>query len=512
MASEDELKIWVKGLTPSEKRFISLIGRARSGSASQLLELFDWLNKSHEGETIPNKASFRANLPTLVVRLRELMLDSLRLLHKENDVNAILRTHLDEIAILQNKKHWQAAARQLRKTKKLAYETSRYSYVLQCIEAERTQTQQLPPDQISTGFSTLQKEEEVAMEKLQTLSELRFRHDSILALAQQFPFSRNPKIIEQAKALADIANGHFHNENYLENALAVNTLGIRDLFLRTPKPAIERYRYLLDAWKTKNEWQADQSALLMTVCKYYQNVCFYSTVSPGLVHSNLMSLKGFEGLPTEKLRSFRETMFHHKFILSLNSGNLDLALSMIPEIEDWLKSNAIHLSETQLLPFLCNFLVTEFLTEHFTEANKYLQRILNLPNRKSRVDIREFALVLQPVIQYELGNTSLNEYLTRSGKRHFSKNEMSRDFELAVLKSIELLMNTNDKKQKKLVLQQFITDLEKLNENQKSSIPLLGLNEIYMWAVSRKNNIPLREIFMDEVKKAHALADSDTFR
>lgn len=510
MAAEDELRSWVKTLAPSEKRFINLIGKARAGSGSQMLELFNWLNKAADGETIPAHASFRANVPTLVVRLRELLLDSLRLLHKESDVNAVLRTSLDEIAILQHKKLWTAAARQLRKTKKQAMETSRYTYVLQCIEAELVQVKSLPPGEVSTAYAQLQLEEHVAMDRHKVLQELRFRHDSILALAQQFPFSRDPAIMDQAKALADsdVVHAQLNSKSYLENALAVNTLGIRDLFLFSPETAIERYRCLLDSWRTKNKWQADQSDLLMTICKYYQNACFYSTVSPALVHSNLMSLKGFEGLPPEKLRAFRETMFHHRFIHSLNTGNLDFVRDMIPEIEEWMKQEADYLSETQQLPFLCNFLVAEFLAENFPAANKLITRILNLPNRKTRVDIREFALVLQPVVQFELDNDELNEYLTRSRKRHFSKGKTGSGFELTVLRNIELLMRAGKNGEQKIILGQFIAELQKLSDDHAGSIPLLGLNEIYMWSVSRKNNIPLPEVFLDEVKKAHALAET----
>jgi hypothetical protein len=505
-----ELKKWVRSLTPSEKRFVNLIGKARAGSGSQSLELFEWLNKSGEGELIPAKASFRSNLPTLAVRLRELILDSLRLLHKDKDVNAGLRTSLDEIAILQNKRHYQAAGRQLRKTKKQAYEASRYTFVLQCIEAELIQAQQLPTDQAVSLLLELREEEQAVISKYKALCELWSRHDSVLALAQQFPFSRNPKIIEKLLELVDEAVIHeqLHPDLYLENALIVNTLGIRDLFLREPQIAIERYRRLLNKWKIKKEWQADQPGLLMTICKYYQNACFFSTVDPDIVHSDLLSLKSFEGLPVEELRTFRETMFHHKFILALNSGNPDIAISMIPEIEEWMKSEASCLSETQVLPFLCNFSVAEFLAENFVATNKLLTRILNLPNRKARVDIREFALVLQPVVHYELGNIRLNEYLTRSGKRHFSKNVTKRSFEMLVFNNIELLMQASEGRQKKTILQQFITELQMLNDKQFHAVPLLGLNEIYMWAVSRKNNFPLRQVFMEEVKKAHELAEN----
>jgi hypothetical protein len=510
MAQANELQQWVKTLSPSEKRFISLIGKARAGSASQVLELFDWLNSSDEEEEIPAAAGFRSNLPTVSARLRELILDCLRLLGKDSDINATLRTHLDEVAILQSKKQWHAASRLLRKGKKLAYETSRYSFLLQFIELELQQIKQLPQNEAGSAFSELYREENEVLIKRENLRELRYRHDSLLMLARQFPFSRNPKIESQAIAFANVqlVNDNLGSDSYLENALAVNILGIRDQFLHTPEPAIKRYRDLLNKWKDKKDWQADQPDLLMTICKYYQNSCFISNFDPDILHSDLLFLQDFDGLPVEQLRAFRETMFHHKFIQSLNNGHLDTARALIPEIEEWLNREEAHLKETQVLPFLCNFCVAEFLAENFAGANKYITRILQIHNKKARIDIRDFALVMQPVVHYELGNYSLNEYLTRSGKRHFGKTEKQRNFQLLVLQNIELLEKSAEAKARNKVLEKFISSLEKLTGERSSTVPLLGLNEIFMWAISRKTNKPIPEVFMEEVKKVQASAEN----
>lgn len=515
MPVEDKLLQWINTLTRSEKRLISLIGKARAGSRSQVLELFDWLNKANPGDIVPPEATFAGNLPTLAVRLRELTLDCLRLLNKEENINATLRTGLDEIAILQSKKQWSTAARLLRKIKKLAYDNSRYSNVLQCIEAELQQAQQLPPNEIAATLAQIRGEEEKVIGLHKTLRDLRFRHDAILALAKQFPFSRDAEITAQVNFLSngDAVTKHLSdNSPYIENALAVNVLGMRDLFMRQPEPAIKRYSKLLNLWKTKHEWQEDQSDLLITICKYYQNVCFFSTVSPGKVHSELLALKGFDGLSPEKLRSFRETMFHHRFIHQLNTAKIDRVIEMIPEIDKWLNEEQKNLTESQVLPFLCNMLVAEFLSGDFAKTNSRLNQILSLPNKNVRVDIREFALVLQLVVQYELGNVSLNEYLTRSGKRHFGKNETLHHFELAVIRCIEQLIKTNDKKLVKKNLDHFLNELDVLRNKHTQTVPLLGINEITMWAISRKTGQPLPDVFVNEVKKAHAAANSDELK
>src|ERR1044072_2091527 len=99
METLEELKKWVDSLSTAEKRFVTLIGKARAGSSlSQQLKLFDWLNRARENELDSPPAEFLKNLPTVSMRLKDLMLDGLRLLHKEDNTEAMLRTTLDEIA------------------------------------------------------------------------------------------------------------------------------------------------------------------------------------------------------------------------------------------------------------------------------------------------------------------------------------------------------------------------------------------------------------------------------
>ncbi|MGL5891456.1 MAG: hypothetical protein ACRC3B_16320, partial [Bacteroidia bacterium] len=266
MSPAEDLKKWVKTLTSAEKRFVTLIGRARAGTGSQLLDFFDWLNQAGENERAPVNAAFTVNIPTLAVRLRELILDSLRLLAKDANTDAVLSHTLEDALILSRKKLHQPAARLLRKAKNLACETSRHAFAAQCIEVEMKLLRILPPDQLETKLAELRTEELAIQKKQQLLSELIFRHETLLALAKQFPFSVNPKIAERVVKLANYSFDEAHDSvGYIENALTVNIAGIRDLYLRNPEPAIERYRQLLKNWQLHLDWQADQPELLMTV-------------------------------------------------------------------------------------------------------------------------------------------------------------------------------------------------------------------------------------------------------
>lgn len=504
MEPAEELKKWVKCLSTAEKRFIKLLGKARSGAnTSQQLELFDWLNKSDTNEAFPAKAKFLQNLPTVSNRLKDLILDGLRILHKENDTDALLRTTLDEIAILQQKKLNPIAIRQLKRAKKLALDSCRYGFVLQCIEWEQKIAQLLNAGDIGETLKKLHEEENLVLKKLTELRELQNRHDLLLALVRQFFYHRDAQVLQQVQDLSESEIVHRLSETggYLEQALAVNLLGMKNLYERKPQEALLRYQKLLQKWKANPEWQTDQTSLLLNICKFYQSACFYSPVNWKEAKEYIAMVNDFKGLSPDANRDFQRMLYHNQFTLALNTGNFDSVKTLIPEIDQWLLREAKYFTEIQTLPFLCNFAVAEFLSGNFSSANKIVIRILNMPNKKARKDIREFALVLQAVLQFELVNTGLNEYLTRAGKRHFSKTSFEINFELAVFKHLEVLVRKESPGLMKQSLNKLISELDALAAQLPDGIPLLGLNEIRIWAESKLTGQSLREIFLQEVRK-----------
>jgi hypothetical protein len=212
-------------------------------------------------------------------------------------------------------------------------------------------------------------------------------------------------------------------------------------------------------------------------------------------------LSDFKGLSPDARCDFDRMLYHNQFTLALNSGKLDSVSTLIPEIENWLQREAHRLSESQVLPFLHNFAVAEFLCKNYKAANKIVTRILNLPNKDARTDIRQFALVLQVILHYELEHDSLSEYLARAGKRRFSKTSSEINFELAVIQHLDVRVRKNSPHAIESSLDQLIRELDQLAEKSAESIPLLGLNEIRMWAESKKTGVPLRTVFLDAVKK-----------
>lgn len=504
MDSLEEMKKWMESLSVAEKRFIKLLGRARSGkSESQQLAYFDWLNRAESLEQFPTDAKFTHNLYTVTNRLKDLILDSLRLLNKEHDTDAILRTALDEMAILMQRKLFTALTRQLKRTKRLALERSRYGFALQCIQMEQEVARAQGGNHGLESLQNLRAEEIDILQRQNELHELRYRHDLMQARTSQMLVPRKSSELQDLREIAapELVERLYATGNYLERILAANILGVSNWLEGNPMLAIHRYAALLTEWNAHPEWQNDQGAILFYTCHCFQATCFYSPLSVKEVEPYMALISDFRGLPSDLARNFRRMLYHSQFVFVLNLGQLDRLPALIAEIDGWLAQNTPPLTEARILPFLHNSLMAEFITSDHARAKLRIQSILNMPNRKVREDIREFALVLQAIIQYEMGEESLNEYLVRAGKRHFKKHSREQEFELAVFGYLEKALNTPHRDQLQPEIEKLIAQLDRLADQQPEAVPLLGLTEIRLWAKSKQLGLPLKEVFLEAVRE-----------
>ncbi len=502
LEAPEELKNWVETLTKAEKRFIKLLGKARAGNAdSQQLELFDWINQAEPNAHIPENAKFRNNLATVSNRLKDLILDGLRLLNKVEDTDALLRTTLDEIATLFKKKLYDSAFKQSKRAKKLALSCCRYSFVLQCLEWEQTILHTEGSAEKLDALQQLRREEKEVLQKMEDLRELHFRHECLRSLAAQFLAARDIHTQGEIRALAegDLVQRHSEGKSYLEQALAINILCIQDILLREPLSALTRYIAFFEDWIDNPEWQIDQAPLLLYICRMYQNTCFQSQLTLEQVQYYLAQIPDFGVFAPDLGRDFKRLLYHNRLSLALNTGNFEAAKGLIPEIDQWLTRESAHLPESAILPFLHNFAVIEFIHSEFAAANRLVQRILKMPNRKARQDIRDFAVLFRAILQYEIGQSGLDEYLTRAGKRHFAKQSRQYEFEVAVFQYLDKTLRVADSKELLVPLTQLSATLDALSEQLPCTSPVLGLIEVRLWAKAKLEGKPFKSVFMEAV-------------
>jgi hypothetical protein len=342
-------------------------------------------------------------------------------------------------------------------------------------------------------LSSLRAEEQTIMERQHRLRDLQLRHERLLRLVRHIALPRDPHTAPEILALTtDPALEQLAQSGpYVERALAVNLRGIRLCVDRQTTEAVMLYAQMLHDWRKHPEWQVDQASLLLTICKYFQSACFYSKLGWENARSYLQLVPDFKALAPDVARDYQRMLYHNRLTPALNTAKFDSVRALIPEIDAWLVQEEAHLTEAQKLPFLHNFAVATFIMGDHLQSNRYVQRILQMPNRKIRTDIREFALVLQAILHYELGNFSLNEYLTRAGKRHFHKQSHKLAFEYAVFKYLDIVMREESPEALE-ALQQALHEIAGL---LPETVPLLGLMEVRLWVESKQSKQPLAAVF-----------------
>lgn len=501
METLEELRKWVETLSVAEKRFIKLLGKARAGNAeSQQLELLDWVNRAEEGKSPLPTAKFMHNLPTVANRLKDLILDGLRLLGKEASLDAQLRTTLDEVAILFEKQLYHVVARQLRRTKKVARAHCRYAVVLQAIEWEQRLVQAVSPADALAQLHALREEEKIAAAQWAALQEVRFLHETLRARTR-VSFPRDADTLGRLRDIdaSGLVQRLSREGAYLEQALAVNVLAIKDLCEGHALSALNRYAALLQQWALRPQWQKDQSALFLLICSQFQIACFYSPISPEEIREHFARLPDFKGLGPATALEFQRILYRNQLTLSLNTGNLEAVAPLIGEIDAWLQDAGSQLPVAQTLLFLHNLAIAEFLRGRAVASHRFVQRILNLSDRKTRQDVREFALVLQAVLQFDLGDHAYVEHLLRAGRRHFDAPRHKGGFELSVFGYLEKAMRAPAEPQRSRDLAAFVGYLEE-RAAQQAGIPVIGFTEVLLWAQARRSGRPIREVFLQAVR------------
>ncbi len=499
---EDQWRL-VKGMSRSEKRFLTLLGKVRAGkNGSQQLDLFDYLGSCSSPEDLAKGEGEIRNLSTVAFRLNELIVEGLRMLNADKWVDHRLNKALDEIALLHQREIYRTAFRRLNAAKKLAAEFSRYNHGLELIRWERELNLAVRPKGIREVLMQLREEELRLQQANQELMALRHDHEYIRTTIRQVMVPRTESEMEEVKALAlsEKVRDHLDAPNFLERSFAINILATYYLISRQAPAALSLLIPLISDWSQNPEWLSEKPQLFMRICYNFQIAIFTSPITVEEAHLYLEMIPDFNLLGEKHAIHFQRLIYHNRFNLALNTANFELASSLIPEIESWMEANQRKLKDAHQLPFLHNFAVMQFFAGEPQKAYPYVLRILNFPTRKVRTDILDFARVLQVILQFELGNFQLNEYLARSGKRYFKKSPRLWEFESAVIKCLEKLMSLPERERKLQALEELQKEIQGLIEQSSGGIPLLGLSEVQFWVESKRIGKPMRQLFAETVQ------------
>lgn len=427
----DSLFQLIKSLEKGEKRNFKLyIKRNSSGEDLKVVQLFDALDKmdTYDEEQLlkKNKGIRKKQLSNIKAHLNKQLLNSLRLIKNEDNIDLMLHEQMDNARILYNKGLYLQSLKILDKIKDIALSKNQFTYLQQVVFFEKKIEALHITRSMQDRAERLSAEADMVNDRLLQISKLSNLSLLLYSWYIKNGHARN-KLDEEA--VQKFFDDHFPTEaksphGFYEKLYLYQSYSwygfIRQDFLMY-------YRYT-------QKWVDlfDEYPVMIEIETSYYIKGMHNLLG---AHFDLQNYDKFN----ETLKIFEK--FTHSPIVKDNENNkiqcfvyLNTALinkhfiegtftqgvKLVPDIIEKLKEYEIYLDRHRILVFYYKVACLYFGSGNNEKAIDYLNKIINW-KVDLRTDLQCYARLLHLIAHYELGNFDLMEYLIKSVYRFMSK-------------------------------------------------------------------------------------------
>lgn len=508
MSRLQDLHALINALSTAEKRsFRRFVGPLKKGE-SQTLVLFDSLsNKEVFDEPLIQqelkKKKIKRNLPTLMGRLREQILKSQRVLYASHKIDSRLYNALEEIDYLFNKRLNHQAMACVDRTAQMARRFSRTHHELILIGWKRRILLDMQPKGVQKAFHVLEESQKRVVHIQQQQLDLHNLQVQMHTLNKQVHQPRKQEEIAKYKALLDQLEAHTQESStdFLCTIYAREIKGLYHMAMQEYPEAYALYKELVIDFRKTAGWIQDRPELFLSLFNNYQNALMYfsydlSELEEGLVFLREIPLK----MPNTRFR-FHSISYQKELLMRMNQGRFAESEAFTEEVETWLTQHQEGLTHTRRLTFWYNLAVFYFFSDQFSRSNQFLNQIIQLEGKEERQDIRDFARVFQLILQHELGNGDLIEYLHRSAHRYLNRREKLSAFAKAILHWFKPERYTEWALEPTIAIQSLLTQLSSWRADHPDQTPPFGLEEVKLWCQSKLTDQSMQTVFAQRIKE-----------
>lgn len=452
------------------------------------------IKRKFRKETFVKQLTFTKNA------LSNKILKSLRLYSsggKGTSVGIRLRESLDNIELLHQKSLLNQLGKELRRSKKLAYQYDAFPYLLELIKWEKNLLMGTASKKVVQQLAELVAEESQTLHLLQNQRTYQSLNEQMVTLLRIRVKSKDeiddndfkllfdhPLLSDESKALCFTSKLLYHDTkgHYFSN-------------IGQNKAAFEHYQQLVNLWET------EQGGLLQKeeLGNYRKAVNNYLLICKQIGRFDLFfeALQKIEKLPTdtfeEEFKAF-QLITINQLIYFLNTKHFQQGIKMVGNWEEGLEKYGEHISPSHLLTIYYNISLLYFFEENHGETLLWLNEIIYYPKTQVRKDLQQVARLLQLILHYELENEEILENLHRSTYRNIKQADDLDDFEQIVLRNIRKLIKVNifDKQELEACFLTFRSELQQMVA--KTGRFPLGLFEVGNWLDSKIARKKLKEI------------------
>lgn len=489
-AFSDELHQLVNSLSKREAGyFTTWIEQLKSPFVNEFKKMFDVLRKQKEYDEAALIKELGQNRITETFSYHKTLfsgyvIESLVAFNAQASTEHRIYHLLESFQVLNQRNLFSQAYKALEKAKKEALHYQKFYLLLQALEHERKLLKYLMPDKLKAALQTNALEKENTLKKINTEEKYTLLNDTVFAIYKELNRIREnnippelKKIMQDSLLQTEAPAITFDSKLKYHHIHALYSQLISDY-----NRAANHRQYMVNLW-------ADNPHMITEMPRRYRNDL--SALLTMRHHNG--QYDGFDELieqiekikvtanPEEDADVFSEVYYLRQLYL-LNTNCWHEALELIPKIECFLEKNEKSIGTSRLYNFWYNIAATYFITAHYKACQPWIEKLSSISrNSTIRNDLRDFAGIMQVILNYETGKTELLEYQLRNTKYRLKKGNKLYEFEKLILAFIGKFIIAQQQKSKlKEYYLQLLQELEQLQHN-KGKKHLLGMDEIIIW-------------------------------
>lgn len=506
-SSSTELFELIKSMTKSEKRHFKLLSPHTHDESEMYLQLFNAIEKQqiYDEKKILQECKRIKRLPLLKVRLYDLILKRLYMYRSaQRSSEAYLRNFLNHAQILFEKGLFGQAIKIVKRAKSIAVKNEHFWYHAELIIVELKIAQ-------ARNF------------KFTSSADLEILQGEMIRVVKNYSDTQGLRILSYRAQERNKRQGYARIEEHSED---IRKILQHPLLNSENKPSSYIGKYYFNAipasyYFAKRDFvnahkhtkkvievlESSPEKLKENINPYMNALANFSTCQ-----KNIGDYKGLEQT-IKKINSLEINSPRERYALYFYISSISLAfyfreakfnegMLLVKEIEEKLKGEAKeYLSIGATPPLFYNMACIYFATQQYTEANKYLNAIINSKAPDFYSDVYCFAMILRLIIQFELGNNTLIEYMVKNTYRYLYKRNRLYEFETLLLryirKTLPKVKSRNDLMQSLKKLQ---AEIDKTLKKPSEAI-VLEYFDFSSWIESKLQNKSFAEIIQKKNKR-----------
>lgn len=505
----DKLFRLIKSLNRSEKRYFKVMASHKAfGENSSYVKLFDAIDamEEYKAESLSRlfkMESFYKNPSIAKNRLYENILRSLDAFHAKSSIDVELRRMLHFAEILFSKSMYEESQGALSKARKMAVQYEKHHILLDISKWEKKLVER--NSYTKTGLEDVIRildYDKLLLDKITNYAEFWNIKSRLFLLLNKSGKVRDSSELKNFKKIIDNTllksekKALSYETRYLYNHIySAYFFGIGDY--QNSYLYIRKHLALLES-KTEifNEEPNKYFAVLSNIIYLCSQLRKYNEVSVYL--SKLKSIPELmeRGMTEDMEIKLFSSAYSAELSLYIQTGEFEKARTIIPAIERGLKK--FSLNKVRASFFYFNIAIVYFASGDFSQALKWINKLLNDNSIESNNDIHSFSRIFNLIIHLEMGNNEVLPYTLKSTYRYLDKRKRIYRFESVFLRFINQFLKTKNNQQVKNTYMSLRDDLQVLSKDPFEKV-VFEYFDFIAWIESKITGKSFADIVIEKI-------------